>query len=332
MDEPRDILHAARHPSPYAWYDRLRAGPPVQREAASGLWIVCGPRAVRAALRHPALRVRPQDEPVPKVLLHTAAGDSFAGLARMNDGDTHAALRLHVEHPMARWTADSIDQAARRAALDLAPRTDADAWIHAVPAQAVARLLRVPDARLDTMVADVQAFVRGIAPGASGQDAAEASEAASRLRAAMGATALSMAAVANRIALMQQAVDATAGLLGNTLVRLHAPPDAAVTDLAALVADVAQHDPAIHHTRRWAAQPLTLGGASLAAGDAVVILLAGTAPFGAGPHACPGEALSLRIATAALQALQGMDRLGSFAGPARGWRPLANARIPVFAA
>lgn len=332
MDEPVDILHAARHPDPQGWYARLRAGAPVQFERSTGLWIVCGPRAVVAALRHPALRVRPPSEPVPSALRGTPAGELFALLARMNDGATHAALRPPIDQALARWPDAAVDGAATQAALASARDEGADAWIHAVPAQTVARLLGVPEERLQCTVTDVQAFVRGIAPGASGIDIAAASEAALRLRSGLAAPGMGEAAVANRIALMQQAVDATAGLLGAVLARLHASPSAAAGDLATLVTAVARDDPPIHHTRRWAAQALELAGTGIPAGGALVILLAGVAPFGAGAHACPGQALALRIATAALCAVQASGKLARLAGPVRGWRPLANARIPIFAA
>ena len=52
--------------------------------------------------------------------------------------------------------------------------------------------------------------------------------------------------------------------------------------------------------------------------------------FGAGPHACPGEALAATIAAAGVEAL-----LRSGVEPARlarayAYRPSANARIPIF--
>jgi len=53
-------------------------------------------------------------------------------------------------------------------------------------------------------------------------------------------------------------------------------------------------------------------------------------PFGAGAHACPGERIALQIATTALGTLQSLAPLASTFGALRGYRPLPNARIPVF--
>jgi hypothetical protein len=52
---------------------------------------------VDLVLREPAARVRPPAEPVPRFLLGTRAGAVFGALARMNDGDRHAAQRKRVE-------------------------------------------------------------------------------------------------------------------------------------------------------------------------------------------------------------------------------------------
>jgi cytochrome P450 len=51
--------------------------------------------------------------------------------------------------------------------------------------------------------------------------------------------------------------------------------------------------------------------------------------FGAGVHRCPGEAIAIEIAAAALRVMAGAGQLGLFANPT-GFRPLANARIPAF--
>ena len=53
--------------------------------------------------------------------------------------------------------------------------------------------------------------------------------------------------------------------------------------------------------------------------------------FGSGVHGCPGEAIAIEIAAAGLQALHSARPLNELFGPCTGFRPLANARIPVFA-
>jgi cytochrome P450 len=173
-----------------------------------------------------------------------------------------------------------------------------------------------------------------------------------------GSAPLSRALLANVVGLLSQTCDATAGLLGNSLVMLMREPSlrqAARTrdGLQAVVEETARHDPSVHNTRRFAVEPITIGGTPLAVGDAVLLVLAAAnrdpafnpdpdsfmpvrarrrmLGFGHGMHACPGQALACTLAAAGLEALLGrapdLDAMHE-----RGWhyRPSANARIPVF--
>lgn len=113
------------------------------------------------------------------------------------------------------------------------------------------------------------------------------------------------------------------------------------------MAGVMRHDPPVHNTRRFAAEALSLAGVAVPAGAALLIMLGAadvgaaeaadacgrhdpSLSFGAGPHACPGAMLAQSLAVAALT-----RRL---AGGAPAWpvnwhyRPLVNARVPVFTA
>jgi cytochrome P450 len=335
MEEPRHALAAPSHPDPYGWYARLRVSRPVSFDAEIGLWVVSSPWLVEQALRHPALRVRPPAEPVPKALAGTATGEVFALLLRMNDGDFHARHRPGVEQAAARFGEAAVVHAAAAATRDLLPRADANALLSAIPVQAMARLLGVADAALDRTVGWVHDFTRGIAPGADPQAIAAADAAAHGLMAQGETQDLSRAQAANRIAFMQQALDATAGLLGNAVVRAQSAGGPG-EDAGDLVAEVARRDPAIHNTRRFAAAELTLGGHRIAANDALLLLLvqaegAKGCPFGAGAHGCPGERIALQIATTALRTLQSLGASQRF-GAVQGYRPLPNARIPTFAA
>ena len=76
----------------------------------------------------------------------------------------------------------------------------------------------------------------------------------------------------------------------------------------------------------------TLAGTRIRAAQGVVLVLVeeeGSLAFGAGPHACPGERIALEIAATALRVLRDLGLLQAW-GPVRGYRPLPNARIPVF--
>ena len=169
---------------------------------------------------------------------------------------------------------------------------------------------------------------------------------------------LSRALLANLVGLLSQTCDATAGLLGNSLVALLREPGLRATartrdGLHAIVEETARHDPSVQNTRRFVAQPVTIAGVPLAAGDAVLLVLASANRdpaanaepdrfmpvraqrrmfgFGHGVHACPGQALACTLTAAGLEALLArspdLDALRE-----RGWqyRPSANARIPVF--
>lgn len=332
MDVPRHVLAAPSHPQPYAWYAQLRRASPLHFDDELRLWVASGAALVREALLQPALRVRPPAEPVPAPLRGTATGEVFAQLVRMNDGAFHARHRPAVAAAAARWEGSSVAEAAGAAVRDLAPRLGPDALLSAVPVQAMARLLGVPAEELDACVARVQAFTRGIAPGAGPQAIAAADAAAVALMAQGEREGLDRARAANRIALMQQALDATAGLVGNAIQAVQQGGPQALEGTA-FVEQVARRDPAIHNTRRFAAEDVVLGGQRIAAGQGVVLVLVdeeGTLGFGHGAHACPGERIALHIAAAALRTLQSTGALHAF-GPVRGYRPLPNARIPLFA-
>ncbi|KAB8042982.1 cytochrome P450 family protein [Janthinobacterium aquaticum] len=138
-------------------------------------------------------------------------------------------------------------------------------------------------------------------------------------------------APANILGLLSQTCEATAGLLGNAVLALikagsreAAPP----AGWAAMVAEVAKHDPAIHNTRRYAACAFDLEGAAIAEGQMILVLLASAGmPYGHGVHLCPGQALAHTIVAATLEQWQpALSRLAL----AWRYRPSPNARIPVF--
>lgn len=166
------------------------------------------------------------------------------------------------------------------------------------------------------------------------------------------------AIIANGIGLLSQAYEAGAGLLGNTLLALAARPglhDRFARDAIRghdVILEVLRYDPPTHNTRRFLARDATVAGQEMKTGDAILVVLAAAnrdadanpAPnrfdparparrlytFGAGQHACPGEAFAITIAGAGVRYLieAGLD----FAPlPGRvAYRPSANVRIPVF--
>jgi cytochrome P450 len=294
-------------------------------EESQAAWVADG-ETVRDALLHPELRVRPPAQPVPPALEGSAAGEVFALLVRMNDGEFHARHRPAVLAGAMRWTRDEITVAAQAAARDLWGRVGVDDWLWQVPVQAMARLLHVAAAELDATVTAVAAFVRAIAPGADARAIADAEHAVRALMAQGASAGLDRVLSANRIALMQQALDATSGLIGNVLVAWQRDRGALTRDF---VVRVSRQEPAVLNTRRFAAADLVLAGQTVRQGQAVLVLIAQAGlPFGAGAHHCPGESLAIDIATAAVTAVD----VAACDWTPTGYRPLANARVPMFGA
>lgn len=355
---PANAVAAVTHADPYPFYAQLRQTP-LQFDAALGLWVASSADVIGAAFAHTSLRVRPVAEPVPRALVGTPAGAVFAQLVRMNDGAFHAAHKPQVRIAAGHWSMARVAQVAGEVTQRLARAGDANALLTGVPVQTMALLLGVPQAQCEATSLWVHAFTQGIAPGASAGAVTQASEAAAALMAQGERAGLDPVGAANRIALMQQSLDATAGLIGNT-VRLalhdaqwHAQLRLAMQDARAVVAEVARWDAPVQNTRRFTAEDCVLAGQALRAGDGVLLVLASgnrdaalnsqpdvfaptresrrSLTFGAGAHQCPGEALAVEMAAACVRTLALDGELRQWFGPTTGFRPLSNARIPLFA-
>ncbi|MEU8315486.1 cytochrome P450 [Micromonospora sp. NPDC048887] len=132
---------------------------------------------------------------------------------------------------------------------------------------------------------------------------------------------------ANRLGLLVQAADATAGLIDAAVRHGRAAPDGLAT--AMLLAEVLRLDPPVRLTRRVAADALSLGGRAVRAGDRLLLRFdaanrdpavfpdpdrfrAGPAgpvlTFGAGPRGCPGERHALALATGVVDVLRRASR------------------------
>ncbi|MET8908027.1 cytochrome P450 [Micromonospora sp. NPDC004551] len=130
-------------------------------------------------------------------------------------------------------------------------------------------------------------------------------------------------AAANRIGLLVQAADATAGLIGAAVRHGLAAPAALGT--ADLLAEVLRLDPPVRATRRVATGARRLGGREIGP-DAVLLLRfdaanrdpavhpepdrlrpgrpGGSLTFGAGPRGCPGERHALALAAGVVDVLR----------------------------
>jgi cytochrome P450 len=355
---PVHAIAAVTHPDPWPYYRQLREERPLYFDAALQLWVASSQVVIAEALHHPALKVRPPGEAVPAALQGTAAGEVFARLVRMTDGAFHAAHKPAVEQAARRWRLADVALASEAAAASLLPRLSANGLISNLPVQTMARLLAVPESALNASCDLVQQFVQGITPGASEATVALASDAAQALMAQGSAAGLDAVQAANRIALMQQSLDATAGLLGHSVLMLARHPELAeaanhaLAAMRAFVAEVERHQAPIQNTRRFAAQALLLAGQPIEKGQGVLLVLASgnrdevlnaqpdhfdpqradrrSLGFGAGAHACPGASIAIETVAACARWIGARGRFDSYFGRQAGFRPLGNARIPVF--
>jgi cytochrome P450 len=376
---PADAIAAVTHPDPYPWYAVLRQGPALVYDEGLRLWVASRAEVVRDVLANPAMRVRPAAEPVPRAIAGTPAGELFGRLVRMNDGAPHAAHKPVLQRALAGLDLPSAHAQVLKVATRMPAASLSDACF-ALPVAGVAHLLGFADEELPHISGWMRDFVACLSPLSTAAQLQAASEAAEALMtrfeqlvaaqppregtllAAVRAQApgdSSRALLANLAGLLSQTCEATAGLLGNSLVALAREPglrraiESRPELLEALVQEVARHDPSVQNTRRFVAETTLVGGTALAPGDAVLLVLGAAnrdpalnrAPasfelervdrqmlgFGHGAHQCPGQALACVVAAAGVQALLagGVDTASLHE---RGWdyQPSVNARIPLF--
>jgi cytochrome P450 len=383
LDTPADPVAAATHADPYPYYAALREGPPLAWNEPLRVWVASRADVAAQVLQaHGALRVRPVAEPVPRAIAGSAAGEVFAHLVRMNDGAPHDAHRPVLQRALAGLDLNAARGSALRVARRVPREQPLSDALFSMPVQAVAHLLGFADDALPQVDRWIRDFVACLSPLSTAVQLQDASAAAGELMSRFQALVAdapprqgsllagvlagvlaeratpSRALLANLLGLLSQTCDATAGLLGNSLVAVMREPALRTAvrtpgGLQAIVEETARHDPSVQNTRRFAVQPLAIAGSTLAAGDAVLVLLASAnrdpafnpepdrftlvrarrrmLGFGHGMHACPGQALACTLAAAGLQAL--LERTPDLdTQRLRGWgyRPSANARIPLF--
>lgn len=375
---PDNLLAAASHPDPYPYYAALLAYRPIYRETRLGLWVALGAQAVAAVLESPHCRVRPTAEKVPASIAGSRAGEVFGHLVRMNDGARHETLKPALAACLEAFAPERVTAAARSCAAACSGTMGVggnglDGFQRAYPVQVVGRLIGLPDGPAAEAAALTGDFVRCLSPLSNAAEIERSKLAAARLldliarhgspmlveRLASLGVPQRETALANLLGLMSQTYEATAGLIGNTLLALARDEDmrrrAAGDDalLRRVVPEVARHDPPIHNTRRYVAEDCLLAGQALQAGDAILVVLAAANrdpavnprphafdparadaacfTFGRGAHACPGRDMAVTLAVIGLQALlAGPLDFDSLAAPR--YARSVNARIPVFGA
>jgi unspecific monooxygenase len=326
-------------------------------------WVAVRPEDVEAVLASERCLVRPPGEAVPVVLEGTSLGEVFSRLVRMIDGERHGTVRRAVEQALGQVEAATVAETSSRLAREILVEGDMDRFLTALPVATLASLCRIPDDGLPKIVACTGSIVRGIARGASAEDIASGCVAVDELRRIFGemvddpdapgvvrdmrrcltegGEVVPDTTVANLIGFLIQSHDATAGLIGNSLVRLVRRPDVPRTreSISRLMVDVARTDPAVHNTRRYAAGAIKAGGARIEAGDTILVGLAAANladderswSFGAGRHACPGQEIALTIAVEGVVAACEAGLVPESLPVGLTYRPLGNVRIPQFA-
>lgn len=325
-----DPLVAVTHPDPYPYYAGLSASPTLLHDPRLGVWIAASAEAVTAALTSTTCRVRPPDEPIPTPLRGTAAGALFGQLMRMNDGPTHDALKRAATDTLDAVVAAAATEARRwaRALLATPDPRRLPAFARELSVHVLGSLAGIAPELLPAAVGWVDDYVTGIGPW---PDVARAAAGAAKLlAAAQGPPAFTEAArdagcpageiAANRAGFLTQAYEATAGLVGSTLVALARRPELRSAPVAALVREAARHDSPVQNSRRFVASDAIVAGQAVARGDTILVVLAAANrdprvnpdpdrfdasrrdsrcfTFGVGPHACPGRELAEAIAAA----------------------------------
>lgn len=382
LDSVLNPVAAVTHANPYPYYAVLSTNHPIYFDDALNCWVMSSAEAVTAALTSDLCRVRPPSEPVPAALLGSPAADIFAHLVRMNDGEYHRQLKPAVASTLMSVDMAEIESQARKWARILFEtlRPDQQPTMYAgfafqLPVCVVGSLLGVADGDLPLLTHLVETFVVSLAPKASAEQIERGKNAAAHLLdlfarliemkagdsllSALGRSDMPKHAVlANAIGLLSQSYEATAGLIGNTLVALACEPDLLARVmvephlLPLIIAEVVRHDPPVQNTRRYLAADSVVAGQTMREGDAVLVVLAAanrdphanphpnlfdphranrrSFTFGLGDHACPGERLAAAITQAGIEQIlaSGLDLSATVANLR--YRPSANTRIPLF--
>lgn len=310
---PLNLLTAAQAAEPWAFYAERLQRPGLHHDPALGLWWAGEAQTVRRWLGDPRLGVRPPDAIIPPALQTRRFGTLFGQWLRMRDDAGHAAEKQSLHQALAAWpAADILDAASRCSAI--AAQAGLSHWQWASLPCTVAALLGRPMHSLasqQALLAQLDSFAQALKPAA---------DLATLLAADAACQTLGEQLAPQQIALLWQAYEAGAALLGQAWLDERLPE--------ALVRTGPLRAP-VHHTRRWTREALVHEGQVLPVGSPVILLLLAEPElaWGHGAHRCPGRDLALAIAAQALR------HAPTFPGPSGPgsvslYRPLPNVRIP----
>lgn len=268
---------------------------------------------VEAALTSPALSVALTEPP------EGGAQRLQAQMARFSDGEDHARRRALVQARLSGLSGLEQASAQRTAGLLRARTTPFDVMplARTVPVAVLAAALGFGEVQIEPVTSLVAALCDALAPSVEPRPLPDdidvvAAELIEQLR-ALGSDDDEHVAAA--LSVLFQARDATAALIGATLLAEMSQPNGSVDPW---VESALRRDAPVQCTRRVALSDVVIGGISISKGSAVLVMLDspdagyGTEPatFGAGPHACPGSRMAREIARGCVSAIQA------------GWRPV----------
>jgi cytochrome P450 len=384
--EPTNPIAAVTHANPYPYYESLLDGPSLYFDQELRMWVAAHANSVSQVFLDPCCRVRPVAEPVPAALEGRPAGEIFRHLVRMIAGDRHDRAKLALERALSSIPATEVVTRANQTAEQTLPATlvpeALTAWVYETPVAVVADLLGLPPDERSTIACEVRDFVASLSPLSTPDQLVDANTAALRLRSRLQdaldslehtsdglmSRALSSsrnvgwtnkdAIVSNLVGLLSQSYEATAGLIGNSIVALASQPRlldevrTRVDGWQLLVLETSRYESPVQNTRRFVVESTSLGGIDLKPGAAILLVLgaanrdprANPEPerflleranrsvftFGRGTHACPGEAIARGIAACALSILDRHLSTPVLARLAWTWKPSTNGRLPIF--
>jgi hypothetical protein len=205
-----------------------------------------------------------------------------ASVARFSSGELHRRRRALILAELSR-----VDVAAVRAAAGESTLGTTDA-ARSVPVTVLAQALGAPSIPVAAVAAVAAVYLTGTGGGREAQAGLDA------LVTAFGGVPDERTAAL--ISLLVQTCQASA-----TLIEAAVATGAATGDDA--VAQVLRDAPPVPRTRRVAVVDTRVDGRAVATGTTVQVDLA-QAPFGAGPHECPGQEIAVAIAAAAVDSVR----------------------------
>jgi cytochrome P450 len=297
-DLPLQMLAASADPTEkYAELARLGV------HLHGGTWVVCGHEDVAAALASPAMSVAP---------VATETGDARrlqARMARFSDAPYHARRRDLVQEmlPSAPGLKDAAAERTRAVLPTCGPRFDLMSIARTVPVATLAAAMGVPADRVAGITTQIGRLCDALAPS---HEAAVAErpdgdsavrELAKALTAVLTTRPRTEEALAAAVGVLFQARDATAALVGATV--LLEDQDFAGGDPEPQIGRALREQAPVQSTRRVALEDTRLGSGHVPAGASLWISLAAAerggpvapATFGSGPHACPGSAHAIAL-------------------------------------